>query len=135
MAVRESLILPYGCRVGFRLEYYTSVIIRAPIEFSVLNLSVKYSYYTVCVKPTSASYEKGQTEVRRQIRSNRTRIEGSEGIRPALSPPVLFVINSGPVQDTLLCLVDLILASRQIALHIFSTESVFRQIRIISNRP
>ncbi|KAJ8935011.1 hypothetical protein NQ318_020657 [Aromia moschata] len=31
--------------------------------------------YTVCVKPTSASYEKGQTEVRRQIRSNRTRIK------------------------------------------------------------
>ncbi|KAJ8959424.1 hypothetical protein NQ318_022115 [Aromia moschata] len=46
--------------------------------------------YTVCVKRTSASYEKGETDVRRQIRSNRTRIEGSEGIRPALSPPVLY---------------------------------------------
>ncbi|KAJ8946354.1 hypothetical protein NQ318_010119 [Aromia moschata] len=46
-----------------------------------------------------------------------------------------FVINSGPVQDTLLCLVDLILASRQIASRIFSIESVFRRIQIISNRP
>ncbi|KAJ8958441.1 hypothetical protein NQ318_002227 [Aromia moschata] len=46
---------------------------------------------TVCVKPTSASYEKGQTKVRRQIRSNRIRIEDSEGNRPALSPPVLVV--------------------------------------------
>ncbi|KAJ8959960.1 hypothetical protein NQ318_009393 [Aromia moschata] len=30
------------------------------------------------VKPTSASYEKGQKEVRQQIRSNRTRIEGEQ---------------------------------------------------------
>ncbi|KAJ8951320.1 hypothetical protein NQ318_008224 [Aromia moschata] len=43
-------------------------------------------FITVCVKPTSASYETGQTEVRRQIRSNHIRIEGSKGIRPALSP-------------------------------------------------
>ncbi|KAJ8938813.1 hypothetical protein NQ318_006434 [Aromia moschata] len=42
-----------------------------------------------CVKPTfAATYEKGQTEVRRQIRSNRIRIEGSGKIRPAHSPPV-----------------------------------------------
>ncbi|KAJ8959994.1 hypothetical protein NQ318_009429 [Aromia moschata] len=41
-----------------------------------------------CVKPTSATYEKGQTEVRRQIRSNRICIEGSGKIRPAHSPPV-----------------------------------------------
>ncbi|KAJ8953487.1 hypothetical protein NQ318_023608, partial [Aromia moschata] len=36
---------------------------------------------------TSAGYEKGQTEVRRLIRSNGIRIEGSEGIRPDLSAP------------------------------------------------
>ncbi|KAJ8946355.1 hypothetical protein NQ318_010120, partial [Aromia moschata] len=41
-----------------------------------------------CVKPTSSNYEKGQTEVRRQIRSNRIRIEGSGKKRPAHSPPV-----------------------------------------------
>ncbi|KAJ8956621.1 hypothetical protein NQ318_013974 [Aromia moschata] len=59
-------------------------------EQQLFKMDLEKNIYTntVCVKTTSASYVKGQTE-RRQIRSNRTCIEGSEGIRKALPPPAL----------------------------------------------
>ncbi|KAJ8961541.1 hypothetical protein NQ318_014793 [Aromia moschata] len=90
--IAHVLVQKSGMRIGPKVYFILRYARGKPIMSTIIPMSYCPSQNTVCVKPTLASYEKGQTEVRPQIRSNRTRIEGNffmnKKIRIGYLPPL-----------------------------------------------
>ncbi|KAJ8956836.1 hypothetical protein NQ318_014250 [Aromia moschata] len=78
---KQNRILPFKPKFRHTLEEGDEA---KRLDFCLEMGNSVLNYYTVCVKATSASFEKGQTK--RDDRY-RIRIDGSGKIRPVHSPP------------------------------------------------